>query len=154
MQAIRTLLAGGLVAAVTLLAAETTNAADAAAGEKIFKRCQACHSLEPGVHKVGPSLASLWGRKAGLADGYKRYSKGLEEAGFVWDAEKLDVWLRSPTQMVKGAKMPLKLGKPADRDNVIAFLRQMTQWGARRGSETAPPAAGAAPSGAENARWQ
>lgn len=126
MRTVHALLAGGIVVG-TLLAANIANAADAAAGEKVFKRCQACHSLEPGVHKVGPSLAGLWGRKAGSADGYKRYSDGLGKADFVWDAEKLDTWLRGPSQMLKGAKMPLKLGKPADRDNVIAFLREMTQ---------------------------
>ncbi|MHA1569788.1 MAG: c-type cytochrome, partial [Alphaproteobacteria bacterium] len=64
---------------------------DAAKGEKVFKKCKSCHTLQAGKNKVGPNLAGIVGRKAAAADGYK-YSGSLKKAaakGLAWDEENL-----------------------------------------------------------------
>lgn len=71
---------------------------DATKGEKVYKKCTACHSLEPGKKKVGPSLHGVVGRKAGGSEGYK-YSKlnaAAGEAGLVWDEESIVAYLPDP----------------------------------------------------------
>ena len=70
-------------------------AGDAAAGEKVFKKCKTCHSMEAGKNKVGPSLAGVFGTAAGSVEGYK-YSKALLESGITWDEGNLDTYLLKP----------------------------------------------------------
>lgn len=73
-------------------------AAMAQDGAKVFKRCQACHSLKAGQNKVGPSLHGVVGRKAGGADGF-RYSKLNQQAGelgLVWTEENIAAYLPNP----------------------------------------------------------
>ncbi len=60
----------------------------------MFGQCAACHSVEPGVHLTGPSLAAIWGRRAGTVGGFGRYSSALKHAGITWDAPTLDGWSR------------------------------------------------------------
>ena len=102
-------------------------AADAANGEKIFKKCAACHSTEVGKTKIGPSLAGLIGRTAGTLEGYK-YSKAMVEygaGGIAWDEAALDAYLTKPREVVKGTKMAFPgLKEQADRADVIAYLAQ------------------------------
>jgi cytochrome c len=59
-------------------------AGDPDAGAQVFWTCAACHTLEPGVHRTGPSLAGVFGRKAGIAEGFHRYSDALRSADLVW----------------------------------------------------------------------
>ena len=95
---------------------------DPEAGRQVFKKCQACHSVVPGKNMLGPSLAGVVGRKAGSAAGYS-YSDAMKNAGFDWDAAKLDAYLTAPQSVVPGNKMPfpgLKTGQ--DRADVLAFL--------------------------------
>mgnify|MGYP000533458004 CR=1 FL=1 len=93
------------------------------AGEKIFKKqCSKCHTLEPGKHLVGPSLANIFGKQAGTSD-FKRY-KGLKDTDIVWDEENLHGWLENPKKFLgKKTSMNNKIKKAEDRDAVIEFLK-------------------------------
>jgi cytochrome c len=98
------------------------SAGDAAKGEKVFKKCKACHVVEEGKNKTGPSLYGVVGRAAGSVEGYK-YSKAMAGSGLVWDAETLDAYLTNPKKYLKGTKMAFAgLKKEKDRANVIAYL--------------------------------
>ncbi len=119
--------------AMALATAPALAAGDAAKGEKVFKKCKACHSLKAGKNKVGPSLAGVVGRKAGTAAKYK-YSKSMKAAGakgLVWNDETMGKYLENPTKFLRSyldnskakSKMALKLKKGADRENVAAFLQ-------------------------------
>ncbi len=118
--------------ALALSAGQALAAGDAGKGEKVFKKCKACHSLAGGKNKVGPSLAGIVGRKAGSAAKYK-YSKSLKAAaakGLTWDEASLGKYLANPKTYLREylddkkakSKMAFKLRKDGDRDNVIAFL--------------------------------
>lgn len=105
------------------LASGAALASDAAKGEKVFKKCKACHTVEAGKHRTGPSLAGIVGRKAGTADGYTKYV-GLKDADFTWTDENLDKWLENPKKFLgKRTSMSLKLKKASDREAVIAYLK-------------------------------
>lgn len=113
--------------AVVALAGTSAHAdGDADKGKKIFNRCKACHTLEEGKHRVGPSLAGLFDRKAGSVEGYS-YSENLAKADFTWDEEKLMDYLDNPKEMFAGSKMMFRVTKEADRADVIAYLKQETQ---------------------------
>lgn len=102
-------------------------AADAAKGKKVFKKCKACHSLKAGKKRIGPDLANLFGRKAGTVKGF-RYSKAMKNSGITWNEKSLDKYLTKPRKFVKGTKMAFPgLKKKADRDNLIAFLKESSQ---------------------------
>lgn len=97
--------------------------ADAAAGEKGFKKCAACHSLEPGVHRVGPSLAGIYNSKIASKSGYS-YSNALSAIDKNWTDEELFHFLKKPGKYAKGTKMTFAgLKKPEDKANIIAFLK-------------------------------
>ena len=117
---------------------------DAAAGKLVFRKCQVCHSLEPGKDVLGPSLAGIIGRKSGVESNYA-YSPAMKDANLTWDAKTLDGYLDDPQKFVPGNKMPFPGLKTAqDRADVIAFLA------APAGSPAAPtPAAAAQPPGAQ-----
>lgn len=96
---------------------------DAAAGEKTFMQCASCHVVEPGVNRVGPSLAGIVGRAAGSVDGYN-YTEANANSGITWTPEKMFQYLEDPRRVVPGTKMAfagLKDGQ--DRANVIAYLQ-------------------------------
>lgn len=99
-------------------------AGDAAAGEKVFNQCKACHTLQQGQNRVGPSLHGVVGRKAGMVAGFN-YSQPMKASDITWDAEKLDKYLADPKGFIPGNKMAFPgLKKPEDRANVIAYLQQ------------------------------
>ena len=83
-----------LCSTIALLVVATTAEAqidgDAGRGAEQYRACVSCHSLEPGSHLTGPSLADLWGRPAGQADGFIRYSQGLSSADITWDEDTLN----------------------------------------------------------------
>ena len=92
-------------------------------GAKAYYFCYNCHSLEPGVHLTGPSLAGRWGRKAGSAEGFGRYSEAMRSADLVWDAATLDAWFKAPQELVPGNTMifqPIEHGRV--RGSLVAFL--------------------------------
>jgi cytochrome c551/c552 len=60
---------------------------DASRGERMYRACVACHSLEPNRNMTGPSLAEVWNRKAGALARFARYSPALKSAGIIWNDE-------------------------------------------------------------------
>ncbi len=107
------------------------DAALAAAGETLFKKCKACHKIEEGgKNGAGPALHGVFGRAIGHADGF-RYSKAFEklaEDGGVWDAAALDAFLASPKDFAKGTKMSFAGLKSAEeRAAMIEYLKSASQ---------------------------
>ena len=111
-------------------AAQAQETGDPTAGEQVFRKCQACHSLDPARSTVGPHLQRVIGRTAGSVEGY-RYSVAMKRSGLVWSADALDKFLTSPSHVVHGTKMIFTgLRRPEDRANVIAYLQVAQQTGA------------------------
>ena len=95
---------------------------DPSAGRLVFRKCQVCHSIEPGKNMLGPSLSAVIGRKAGTEPGYS-YSPAMKAASITWDAKTLDQYLTDPAKVVPGNKMPFPgLKTDHDRMDVIAYL--------------------------------
>jgi S-disulfanyl-L-cysteine oxidoreductase SoxD len=136
------------VATLTLVlpAAAASAAGDAAKGEKVFKKCAACHAVGEGAgNKVGPPLNDIVGRTIGAAEGF-RYSKAMAaagEAGTIWSNEDLDAFLAKPRDYMKGTKMSFAgLRKEQERADVIAYLQTFSQASAAsQDSAAAEPAA-------------
>lgn len=95
-----------------------------AAPPAAFAMCASCHPVSPSRHGAGPSLAGVWGAKAGSRPDYG-YSPALQRSGIVWDARTLDRWLQGPMQMVPGTRMVVGLPNPEARQAVIAYLQQL-----------------------------
>jgi cytochrome c len=98
---------------------------DVASGEKIFKKCAACHSINKGgKNKIGPALYNVVGRTVGSLDDYK-YSKTLASYGKQWTFEELNGFLQKPASYLKGTKMSYAgLRKEKDRASIIKYLNQ------------------------------
>ena len=98
---------------------------DVATGEKIFKKCAACHSIvKGGKNNIGPALYNVVGRKVGSVDDYK-YSKALSEYKKEWTFEELNGYLIKPAKWIKGTKMAFAgLRREPDRASVIKYLNQ------------------------------
>ena len=92
-------------------------------GEKVFKRCSACHMLAAGgKNMIGPNLWSILGKKTGVAPGYK-YSKALAAYGKEWSFEEMNGFLIKPSAHIKGTKMAFAgLKKEKDRASVILYM--------------------------------
>jgi len=111
------------VLVMAMMSVTGVSAADVAKGEKVFRKCKACHSLEAGKRMIGPSLNGIFGRTAGTEDGYK-YSKGMAALGVAWDDATLAEYLKAPRTYVKGTKMAFAgLRKPDDISNLLAYLK-------------------------------
>ncbi len=111
------------VAAPAVAAADPALIAE---GEKVFKKCSACHKVGDGAkNSTGPLLNGIVGRPAGTVEGFK-YSKPLTDmatAGLVWDEASIRAFIENPKAFMKGTKMAFAgLKKPEDRDAVIAYL--------------------------------
>ena len=98
---------------------------DIAHGEKVFKKCSACHSIEAGGgNKIGPALYNVVGRKVAAVEDYK-YSKALVEYQKNWSFEELNGFLIKPQKCIKGTKMAYAgLRKEKDRASVILYLNK------------------------------
>lgn len=118
------------------LSATAAKAGDAAAGEKIYKKCKACHSLEAGKKKVGPSMAGIIGRTAGSEDGYKysKLNKAAGAAGLIWTEENMVPYLADPQAFLDSfladagavaagkTKMKFRLKKADQAADLAAYL--------------------------------
>ncbi len=100
---------------------------DAEKGEKVFKKCKACHLVgEDAKNRVGPMLNGIAGAEIASVEGFK-YSKAFlarKEEGLTWTDEELDAFLAAPKKHTKGTKMSFAgLKKEEDRANVIAYIK-------------------------------
>ena len=111
----------GAAAAQFSFAAERTG--DAQRGARAFQQCAACHSVQPGQHLTGPSLAKVLGRKAGTAPGFLRYSDALRASNITWTPEALDRWIANPRAMVPGTAMTFAgIGDAQTRADIVVYL--------------------------------
>jgi len=95
---------------------------DAAKGEKVFKKCKACHKTGEGENATGPSLYQVVGRKVASIQGFG-YSSGMSNLGGTWTPEHLDAFLTKPKDLVPDTKMSFAgLKKEQDRADLIAYL--------------------------------
>jgi cytochrome c len=93
-------------------------------GERTFKKhCTACHTVEKGKNKIGPSLAGIVGRRAGTIEGFK-YSEANVKSDVLWDEAKLEVYLEDPKKFMPGNKMVFNgVKKAEERREIIAYLK-------------------------------
>ena len=125
---------GILLLSLNPISDQATAGGDPARGKNLFNgflRCYACHSLEPGVAKVGPSLAWLFGRAAATAGGFDRYSEAMIQSGVIWDAGTLNEFLANPQKYIPGNRMAMdgyfvsdRIDSAQIRADVIAYLEQ------------------------------
>jgi cytochrome c len=122
-----TLLIAATLPALFLTAAgiaRAVEAGDPALGKKVFAKCQACHSLDAGKNKVGPTLHGVIGRASGSEADFN-YSDAMKNAHLTWDADTLDKYLTKPKEVVPGTKMAFPgLAKEKDRADLISYLKQ------------------------------
>ena len=117
-----------LIAAALIAATPASTAfaqGDAAAGEKAFNKCKACHTIEQGgANRVGPNLHGVVGREAGAVQGFS-YSKPIQETDVSWTEDNLDKYLADPKGFIPGNKMAFPgIKNEAERQNIIAYLKQ------------------------------
>ena len=120
------------LAALAILGAGAgaASAQDAAAGEKVFAKCKACHQIGEGAkNAVGPVLNGIIGRKTGSIEGYS-YSDANKDSGLTWDDATFKEYIRNPKAKIPGTKMVFAgLQKDEDVDNILAFLKQYDKDG-------------------------
>jgi len=135
--------------AACFVSASAIAAEDAERGAKAFQACAICHSLEPGRNFTGPSLANLFGRKAGTAPAYQRYSDALKGSGVVWNEKTLDGWLTEPAKFIPGNGMAFPGVKDQSvRRDLIQFLKMSdSNPGAKRAGPRLPDLKQAPPEG-------
>src|SRR5947207_2657256 len=93
-------------------------------GAAAYQLCAACHSLQPGVHLSGPSLANLWGKRVATISDFGRYTDALKKTEIVWDENTLYAWVADPQAMVPGTTMTFRgVENDKTRADLIAFLR-------------------------------
>ena len=113
------------MALLCLMTSTTAKAADIKKGERVFRKCAACHALEDGRNGVGPHLANLLGRPAATVEGFG-YSDALANSGWVWDAETLTSFLTNPREALPGNSMSFRgLRKSEEVENLIAYLESL-----------------------------
>lgn len=104
-----------------------TSSGDPKAGEVIFKQCAACHSLDPDTNKQGPTLAGIFGRRAGSVEDFN-YSDANRTSGIVWNEAMLRKYIANPQAVVPGTKMTFQgLKDPKQVEDVIAYLKIATK---------------------------
>lgn len=111
-------------------------AGDAKRGAQLFQQCIACHSVQPGEHLTGPSLARVAGHNAASAPGFQRYSDALKRSGLTWDDATLERWLSNPEALVPGTSMTFPGVRDAQaREDLIAYLKAAAENKAPRAEQ-------------------
>jgi len=125
----RMLLAAMLVA----IGVGQVHAQDAAAGEKVFLVCKACHQVgDNAKNAVGPVLNGLFGRKAGSVDGYK-YSDGNEHSGIVWDEATFSEYIKDPKAKIPNTKMAFAgIKNEKEAQDLWAYISQFDKDGKKK----------------------
>ncbi|WP_042084922.1 c-type cytochrome [Iodidimonas nitroreducens] len=119
---------GALGAGVSALPVMAQEAGNADEGAKIFRRCQACHTVTEGQHRVGPSLYGVVGRQSATAEGFPRYSDAMKASDITWTEENISKYLENPRAFIPGNIMAFPgLRKEQDRLDVIAFLERAAE---------------------------
>jgi len=114
--------------ALASLSGIASGAGDSVRGAQLFRQCAACHSTQAGEHMTGPSLAKVYGHRAGSAEGFARYSDALLRSGATWNEATLDRWLANPEKFVPGNSMTFSgIREPADRQDLIAYLKSVEE---------------------------
>lgn len=123
-----------LSAALVLAGLGSAQAQDAAAGEKVFAQCRACHQVgENAKNAVGPVLNGLFGRKAGTVEGYN-YSPANKNSGLTWDEATFRDYIKDPRGKIPGTKMIYAGLKDEKRvDDLVAYLKQFDATGKKAG---------------------
>ena len=120
--------ATGLAALLIFLSSPAVAAGDAKRGARVFQACMACHSVEPGEHMTGPSLAHVWNHKAATVQGFQRYSNALKHSHITWNEATLEKWLADPQKLVPGTSMTFRgLKERKDREDLIAYLKAVAE---------------------------
>ena len=117
-----------LLIATMSIAARPGIAADAMAGKAIFGKCRICHAVEAGrPSPVGPNLHGIFGRKAGVLDGFA-YSAAMKQSAVVWGDDTLAEYVHDPKGFIPGNRMAFP-GIESDREiaDLLAYLHQATQ---------------------------
>ncbi|MCX7282950.1 MAG: c-type cytochrome [Novosphingobium sp.] len=115
---------GALTGGAVTPAAAQASAGDAVRGKSVYARCAACHDLNTGVTRLGPSLKGVIGRTSGTSPNFN-YSQALKDKAVVWNADTLDQFLAGPAKYAPGNRMAFPpLANPQDRADLIAFLEQ------------------------------
>lgn len=123
-----------LALATATFAIAPATAQDAAAGEKVFLQCRACHQVgEKARNGVGPLLNGLFGRKAGTIEGFN-YSPANKDSGITWDEATFREYIKDPKAKMPGTKMVFPgLKNPKQVDDIIAYLKQFDASGKKQG---------------------
>jgi cytochrome c len=129
----------GLAFAASVLTALPAQAQDAAAGEKVFAQCRACHQIgESAKNAVGPVLNGLFGRKSGTIEGYS-YSPANKNSGITWDEATFREYIKDPKAKIPGTKMIYPGLKDEKRvDDLVAFLKQFDASGKKTAANASP----------------
>ena len=116
------------IALAILLAVVTSRTlaeCDVEAGRKQYNKCVACHSTEPGVQLMGPSLHGLFGRQVGTEEGFQ-FSEAMGNADFTWTPERLSAFITNPMQDMPGTVMPFGgIRKEEQREALNCYLQQL-----------------------------
>jgi cytochrome c len=105
------------------LLAAAVAAGDPKAGEAVYSRCLACHSLAQ--HRTGPKHCGLFGRRAGTSPGFEDYSPAMKSSGIVWSEKTLDRFLANPLKALRGTTMTYAGVEDAkERADLIAYMKK------------------------------
>ena len=121
------LFAAVLLATLPAFAGQALADGDAVKGKKVFNKCKACHFVDKEKKKLGPHLVGLFGRTAGMVEGFK-YSTAMKDSGIVWSKETLESFIAKPKSAVPGTKMAFSgIKKESQLEDLLAYLEEATK---------------------------